>query len=66
MPGDKTRWLEVKGKNRQYNKKYLSENESCSVMSDSSRPHGLYSPWNSLGQNTRMGSLFLLQEIFPT
>ena len=25
-----------------------------------------YSPWNSLGQNTGMGSLFLLQGIFPT
>ena len=34
--------------------------------SDSSRPHGLYSPWNSLGQNTGVGSLFLLQGIFPT
>ena len=26
------------------------ENESCSVMSDSLQPHGLYSPWNSPGQ----------------
>ena len=26
--------------------------ESCSVVSDSWRPHELYSPWNSLGQNT--------------
>ena len=26
----------------------------------------LYSPWNSLGQNTRLGSLSLLQGIFPT
>ena len=40
--------------------------ESCSVMSDSLQPHGLYSPWNSLGQNTGMGSLSLLQGIFPT
>jgi len=40
--------------------------ESCSVMSDSLRPHGLYSPWNSPGQNTRVGSLSLLQGIFPT
>ena len=30
------------------------------------RPHGLYSPWNSLGQNTRVGSLSLLQGIFLT
>ena len=27
---------------------------------------GLYSPWNSPGQNTRVGSLSLLQGIFPT
>ena len=40
--------------------------ESFSVMFDSLRPHGLYSPWNSPGQNTGMGSLSLLQEIFPT
>ena len=41
-------------------------NESHSVMSDSSRPHGLYSPWTSPGQNTGVGSRSLLQEIFPT
>ena len=35
-------------------------------MSDSLQPHGLYSPWNSLGQNTGEGSLSLLQGIFPT
>ena len=29
-------------------------------------PHGLYSPWNSPGQNTGLGSLSLLQGIFPT
>ena len=40
--------------------------ESHSVMSDSLRPRGLYSPWNSLGQNTGMGCLSLLQGIFPT
>ena len=40
--------------------------ESCSVMSDSLWPHGLYTPWNSPGQNTGVGSLFLLQGIFPT
>ena len=28
-------------------------------------PHGLYSPWNSPGQNTSVGSLSLLQGIFP-
>ena len=39
---------------------------SCSVVSDSLRPHGLYSPWNSPRQNTGVGSLSLLQGIFPT
>ena len=36
------------------------------VMSDSLRPHSLYSPWNSPGQNAGVGSLSLLQGIFPT
>ena len=30
------------------------------------RPHGLYSPWNSPGQNTGVGSRSFLQGIFPT
>ena len=42
------------------------ESESRSVVSDSLWPHGLYSPWNSPGQNTGVGSLSLLQRIFPT
>ena len=33
-------------------------------MSNSLRPHGLYSPWNSPGQNSGVGSLSLLQWIF--
>ena len=37
-----------------------------SVVSDSLRPHGLYSPQNSPDQNTGVGSLSLLQGIFPT
>ena len=40
--------------------------ESRSVVSDSLQPHGLHSPWNSPGQNTGVGSLSLLQRIFPT
>ena len=40
--------------------------ESLSVMSDSLQSHRLYSPWNSPGQNTGVGSLSLLQEIFLT
>ena len=39
---------------------FLSESESCSVMSNSSIP------WNSSGQNTGVGRLSLLQGIFPT
>ena len=42
------------------------ESENHSVMSDSSRPHGIHSPWNSPGQNTGVGSLSLLQGIFLT
>ena len=44
------------------------ENESHSVVSDSLWLHGLYSPWNSPGQNTHriVGSFSLLQGIFPT
>ena len=40
--------------------------ESHSAVSHSLQPHGLYSPWDSLGQNTGVGSLSLLQAIFPT
>ena len=39
---------------------------SCSVMSNSLQYHGLYSPWTSPGQNTEVGSLSLLQLLFPT
>ena len=34
-------------------------------MSNSLQPYGLYSPWNSPGQNTGVGSLSLFQGIFP-
>ena len=44
----------------------ISERESHSVVSNSLRPHGLYSPWNSPGHNTGVDSCFLLQEILPT
>ena len=36
------------------------------VMSDSLRPHGPYSPRNSPGHNTGVGSLSLLQGIFQS
>ena len=40
--------------------------ESHSVVSDSLQPHELYNPYNSPGQNTRVGSRSVLQGIFPT
>ena len=40
-------------------------NESHSVVSNSLRPHGLYSPWNSVGQNTGVGSLSPSPEDLP-
>ena len=42
------------------------ESESCSVLSNCLQSHGLYSPWNSQGQDTGVGSHFLLHGIFPT
>ena len=41
---------------------------ACSVMSDYVYPIGyrLICPWDSPGKNTRIGSLSLLQGIFPT
>ena len=42
------------------------KSESCSVVSNSLWPHGLYSPWNFPGQHAEVGSLSLLQGIFPT
>ena len=43
-----------------------SESASHSVASNSLGPHRLYIPWNSPVQNTGVGSLSLLQGIFPT
>ena len=45
---------------------WSGENESCSVVSTCLWHHRLYSPWNSPGQNNGVGSLSLLQGIFPT
>ena len=47
---------------------YLTNNksESPSVVFNSLQPHGLYSPWNSLGQNTGVSNLPLFQRIFLT
>ena len=43
----------------------IERKKSCSVVSNSLLPHGLKNPWNSPGQNTGVGSLPLLQGIFP-
>ena len=41
---------EVKGKGAErISEEIKSESESHSVMSDTLRPHGLHSPWNSSG-----------------
>ena len=47
-------------------KAVIHESERHSVMSDSLQQYGLYSPWTSPGQKTRVGSHSLLQGIFPT
>ena len=44
---------------------FTMKSSSRSVVSDSLQPNGLYSPWSSPGQNTGVGSLYLLQGIFP-
>ena len=45
-----------------YYKHKMKVTQSCLTL----WPHRLYSPWNSLGQNTGVSSLSLLQGIFPT
>ena len=44
----------------------IAFSKSHLVVSNSLRSCGLYSPWNSPGQNTGVASLPLLQGIFPT
>ena len=52
---------------REYGRKSIkkSESESRLVVSNSLQPCGIYNPCNSPGQNTGVGSHFLLQGIFP-
>ena len=56
-PMDRGAWQGVHG---------VRKEDGHSAVSESLRPHGLHSPWNSPGQNTGVGSLSLLQGIFPT
>ena len=44
----------------------LSQHQGLLQWVTSLHPHGLYSPWNSPGQNTEVGSHSLLQGIFLT
>ena len=44
----------------------MKGSENRSVVSDSFRPPWLYSPWNSPGQDTGVGSLSLVQGVFQS
>ena len=58
-------WFKLSSKLNKFTLFILIESESLSVMSDSLwPPHRLYSPGNSPGQNTRMGSLPFSRESF--
>ena len=69
-------WYEVGVKIRFFSHKYSLVLAPCIVISSESKKllshvrlewhHGPYSPWNSPGQNTRVGSCSLLQGIFLT
>jgi len=59
-------WLQIHNSGQLLSWPCSKWSESRSVMFDSLWPHGLYIPWNSPGQNTGVGSLSLLQGIFPT
>ena len=60
-------WAAEQKQNQLIHSEWVSEvSESHSVVSDSLWPCRLYSPRNSPGQNTGVGSLSLLQGIFPT
>ena len=58
-------WTERRGRGPRGGGKW-GVSECHSVMSDTLQSHGLWSPWNSPGQNTGVGSLSLLQGIFLT
>ena len=42
-----------------FSRVHTEDSESHSLMSNCLQPHGLYSPWDSLGQNSGVGSHFL-------
>ena len=61
-------WLSLYAtSNPLWNKVWIKyESESGSGVSDPLRLHGLFSLWNSPGQNAGVGSLSLLPRVFPT
>ena len=59
-------WIKIQTQTLPWARDAESESERCMVRSDSLQPHGLCRPWNSPGQNTGVGSRFLLQGIFST
>ena len=65
-PGLEIPFLEVLILNYEFSTFNNFESESHSVLSNPLWPHSLYSPWTFPGQNNGVGSLFLLQGIFPT
>ena len=65
-PGLEIPFLEVLILNYEFSIFNNFESESQSVLSNPLWPHSLYSPWTFPGQNNGVGSLFLLQGIFPT
>ena len=68
LPGESHRQRSLEGYSPwDCNELDTTEHLSSSLfVSDSLRPCGLYSPWNSPGQNTGVGSHSLVQGIFPT
>ena len=50
----------------EHNIELFASGVKVKVVSNSLWPHGLYSLWNSPGQNTGVGSLSLVQGIYPT
>ena len=49
-----------------YYAKWTKSDVKVTQLCPTLRLHGLYWPWNSPGQNSGVGSLSLLQGIFPT
>ena len=54
-----------KKRDKSYKVTWKTKKVAHSVVSDSLWPHGRYSPWNSPGQNTGVGTLSLLQSSQP-